>query len=240
MQLRKAWGEIIIALAEFDYLTTLQIARLLYALSSLTHVQELMKSLGDASLVIILGGKALGLPRIYTLSGTGRQYAVGLGAMPRKRFRPSKEQAKARNPYFLKHTMAVTDVLLPPGCLPKLCRVLSSPACIQSGHSGGRSMWRCRRDAALSLMPVASFCSLRPGTQSRKHGSSSFISRYTAICHHRNCTSSTRSGGTRPPRQPASMKHSSQHRHGGCCVCPNADDGSNAQRWTEEALQDMH
>jgi hypothetical protein len=112
MQQRKAGEKIISALAEFDYLTALQITRLLYAPTSLTHVQEQMKSLADASLVIMLGGKALGLPRIYTLSGTGRQYAAGLGALPRQRFRPSEEKNKARNPYVLKHTIAITDVLI--------------------------------------------------------------------------------------------------------------------------------
>jgi hypothetical protein len=35
-----------------------------------------------------------------------------LGAAKGKRFRPSEEADKGRNPYFLKHTMAVTDVLI--------------------------------------------------------------------------------------------------------------------------------
>jgi len=35
-----------------------------------------------------------------------------MGTSPQKRFRPSEEQDKSHNPYFLKHTMAVTDVLI--------------------------------------------------------------------------------------------------------------------------------
>ena len=35
-----------------------------------------------------------------------------LGATKGKRFRPSEEADKGRNPYFLKHTIAVTDVLI--------------------------------------------------------------------------------------------------------------------------------
>jgi hypothetical protein len=112
MQLRKAWEKIISALAQFDYLTAAQVTRLLYAPTSLTHVQEQMKLLVDNDLVISLGGKALDLPLIYTLSGTGRHYAQSLGAPVRKRYRLSEEQEKSRNPHFLKHTVAVTDVLI--------------------------------------------------------------------------------------------------------------------------------
>jgi protein involved in plasmid replication-relaxation len=108
----KAWDKIIGALSEFDYLTADQLTRLLYAPSSLKYVQELLKALRDASLVTAVGGKAVNLPRLYTLSGMGRQYASVLGAPKTRRFRPSEEAEKGQNPYFLKHTMAVTDVLI--------------------------------------------------------------------------------------------------------------------------------
>jgi hypothetical protein len=49
---------------------------------------------------------------LYTLSGVGRTYATALGTLPRKRFRKGEEQEKGHNPYFLKHTMAVADVLI--------------------------------------------------------------------------------------------------------------------------------
>src|SRR5918997_4777845 len=111
-KIRRAWEKIIIALSEFDYLTTTQLTRLLYSPASFKHVQEQMKLLMDASLVTVIGGKAANLPRIYTLSSTGRQYAAVLGAPKTHRFRPSEEQEKGHNPYFLKHTMAVTDILI--------------------------------------------------------------------------------------------------------------------------------
>jgi hypothetical protein len=110
--MRKAWGKIIVALAEFDYLTADQLTRLLYAASSLKHVQEQLKLLVDAAYVLTLGGGTVSLPLIYTLSSNGRHYASMLGAAKGKRFRPSEEKDKGHNPYFLKHTMAVTDVLI--------------------------------------------------------------------------------------------------------------------------------
>jgi hypothetical protein len=110
--MRKAWERIISALAEFDYLTPAQIARLLYVPSSRNHVYEKMRPLVDRRLVLTAGGRNVNLPLLYTLSGTGRQYASLLGAPPKTRFRPSEEADKGRNPYFLKHTIAVTDVLI--------------------------------------------------------------------------------------------------------------------------------
>src|SRR5918992_3686903 len=110
--MRKAWERIISALAAFDYLTPAQIARLLYAPSSINHVYERMRPLVDRGLVQTAGGRDVNLPLLYTLSGTGRRYASMLGAAQGKRFRPSEEADKGRNPYFLKHLIAVTDVLI--------------------------------------------------------------------------------------------------------------------------------
>jgi hypothetical protein len=98
--MRSAWEKIIVALAEFDYLTAGQITRLLYAPSSITHVHEQMKSLVAKGYVLTLGGRAVNLPLIYTLSSAGRHYASLLGAARGKRFRPSEEQDKGHNPYF--------------------------------------------------------------------------------------------------------------------------------------------
>ena len=74
-------------------------------------MQEQLKLLAEAGLALTVGGRAVNLPRIYTLSRTGRQAAALLGVPPSKRFRPSEEADKGHNPYFLKHTMAVIDVL---------------------------------------------------------------------------------------------------------------------------------
>src|SRR5918999_715217 len=110
--MRKAWERIISALAEFDYLTPAQIARLLYAPSSRNHVYERLRPPVDRGLVQTLGGRDVNLPLLYTLSGTGRRCASTLGAAQGKRFRPSEEADKRRNPYFLKHSIAVIDVLI--------------------------------------------------------------------------------------------------------------------------------
>jgi hypothetical protein len=112
VQLPKGGQNILRSLAVFDYLTAEQVTRLCYAAGSFTFVKALLKSLVDAQLVWSLGGRDVNLPLIYTLSSTGRQFAAVLGAATGKRVRPSEEQDKSHNPYFLKHTIAVTDVLI--------------------------------------------------------------------------------------------------------------------------------
>jgi hypothetical protein len=112
VKIRKAWEKILIALALFDYLTASQLARLLYSPASISRVRKEIKSLAAASLVLSLGGRAVNLPPVYTLSSKGRQCAASLGVSAHRRFRPSEEKDKGHNPYFLKHTMAVTDVLI--------------------------------------------------------------------------------------------------------------------------------
>jgi Replication-relaxation len=104
--------KILVALAEFDYLTAAQVTRLLYAPSSLTHVREQLKSLVDNSLVLALSSRLATHPRVYTLTGKGRTYAALLGIESTKRVRPSEEHEKARNLFFIQHTLAVIDVLL--------------------------------------------------------------------------------------------------------------------------------
>src|SRR5918996_2576383 len=108
----KGAEKILAALAEFEYLTAEQITKLLYAPSSLSHVRKQLRLLVAGGFVFPLGGKAVHLHLLYTLSGVGRTYTAALGTSPRKRFRKGEEQEKGHNPYFLKHTMAVTDVLI--------------------------------------------------------------------------------------------------------------------------------
>src|SRR5918996_2633852 len=108
----KGAEKILAALAEFEYLTAEQITKLLYAPSSLSHVRKHLRLLVAGGFVFPLGGKAVHLHLLYTLSGVGRTYAAALGTSPRKRFRKGEEQEKGHNPYFLKHTIAVIDVLI--------------------------------------------------------------------------------------------------------------------------------
>jgi hypothetical protein len=108
----KGAEKILAALAEFEYLTAEQITKLLYAPSSLSHVRKQLRVLVAGGFVFPLGGKAVHLHTLYTLSGVGRTYAAALGTSPRKRFRKGEEQEKGHNPYFLNHTIAVIDVLI--------------------------------------------------------------------------------------------------------------------------------
>jgi hypothetical protein len=107
-----AFEKIMLALAEYEYLTALQVTRLLYAQSSLAYVRKKLKTMVDTSFILPLGGRAVNLPLIYTLSSKGRQYAEVLGKPPSRRFRPSEEWEKAENLFFMKHTLAVSDVLI--------------------------------------------------------------------------------------------------------------------------------
>jgi hypothetical protein len=108
----KGAEKILIVLAVFGYLTAEQITRLLFAPSSISYVRKLLKSLVTGGFVFVIGGKAVHLHALYTLSGVGRTYAAALGTSPRKRVRKGEEQERGHNPYFLKHTIAVIDFLI--------------------------------------------------------------------------------------------------------------------------------
>jgi hypothetical protein len=101
------------ALALLDYATRDQLARLLAMESSRTYIRETLSNLTAAGLVLCLAGSTVTMPHVYTPTRRGREYATRLlGTPTTKRFRPSEERDKARNEFFLKHTLAVTDVLI--------------------------------------------------------------------------------------------------------------------------------
>jgi hypothetical protein len=104
--------KILLALADFEYLTADQLTRLLYAKGSLTYVKAKLKTLVKADFILPLGGRSLNLPRIYTLKVKGRQFTAMLGKHTDMRFRPGEEQQKAYNFFFMRHTLAVIDVLI--------------------------------------------------------------------------------------------------------------------------------
>jgi hypothetical protein len=108
----KGADKILISLAEFQYLTARQLTRLLYAPSSLVYVQKQVKSLTDAGLIVTLPGRFVNMPHVYTLTGKGYAYIAALGTPQARRVRPTEERKKARNVFFIQHTMAVTDVLI--------------------------------------------------------------------------------------------------------------------------------
>jgi hypothetical protein len=100
------------ALGEYTYLTARQLTDLLYKKGSLTYVKDNLKSLTDAGDVLAFGGRGTTLPVVYTLSGNGRRNVARLGKLRATRFRLGETQAKADNGYFLRHTLAVNDVLI--------------------------------------------------------------------------------------------------------------------------------
>jgi hypothetical protein len=105
-------AKMLLALALFGYLTAEQVTRLLYADSSLAFVRKKLQSLVAQELVFTLGGRAVNVPLVYTLSGKGRHYVSQLGTPTTTRFRPAEEREKSANVFFLQHTIAVTDVLI--------------------------------------------------------------------------------------------------------------------------------
>jgi hypothetical protein len=109
---QSAEEKLICALAEYGYLTAEQATRLLYSITSFTHVREKFKSLDDEKLVTVLGGRAYNLPRIFTLSTTGRKYAELIGKPPGKRYRLQEERQKQHNFFLIHHTLAAIDVLI--------------------------------------------------------------------------------------------------------------------------------
>jgi hypothetical protein len=112
--------KIILALAEFDYLTIRQILRLFgYSRSSLTYGQEHIKPLVTQKYVYPLVGRSANQPWVYTLTGKGREYAALLGKPTAKRFRPAEETGKAANLYFIRHTLLVSDILIAARLLTK-------------------------------------------------------------------------------------------------------------------------
>jgi hypothetical protein len=105
------------SLGTFGYLTSRQLAKLLYGATSpdwethLRYVQRTLHAQVAEELVIALPGRVVTMPNIYTLSRKGYSAAGALG-MPKRRVRPSEEAAKAHNLFFREHPMAVTDVLI--------------------------------------------------------------------------------------------------------------------------------
>ncbi|MEO8716196.1 MAG: replication-relaxation family protein [Acetobacteraceae bacterium] len=103
-----------IALSRYFYLTAKQVTRLVYAETSLTRVQMLLKELTDDGYC-----QRLFLPRptphgrvpaVYTLGRLGRTYLAATGVDVPVRLRPSAE--REHRYLFLDHTLAVNDWLI--------------------------------------------------------------------------------------------------------------------------------
>ncbi len=110
---KSASEKILSALLEYDYLTAQQLTTLLYSSGSLTYVRAKLRSLVAAKLVFALAGKSAGLPHVFTPTGKARAYTSNFTGGPAPvRFRPAEEREKADNLFFIKHTLAIRDVLI--------------------------------------------------------------------------------------------------------------------------------
>jgi hypothetical protein len=108
----KGRERILVALALCDYLTASQITRLLYAPASYSFVQKELKTLIAHEYVVALPGRHAAVPTLYTLTGTGERAVAAVGMGEPKRVRPAEERNKAENLFFVKHTAAVSDVII--------------------------------------------------------------------------------------------------------------------------------
>lgn len=105
---------LLVAIGRYFYLTARQCTRLLYAETSLTRVQALLKELADDSYC-----QRLFLPRptphgrvpaVYTLERLGRASLAAMGVDVPTRLRPS--EAREHKYLFLDHTLCVNDCLI--------------------------------------------------------------------------------------------------------------------------------
>jgi len=105
---------LLVAIGRYFYLTARQCTRLLYAETSLTRVQALLKELADDGYC-----QRLFLPRptphgrvpaVYTLGRLGRTYLAAIGVDVPTRLRPS--EAREHKYLFLDHTLCVNDCLI--------------------------------------------------------------------------------------------------------------------------------
>ena len=102
----------LIGLALFDYLTARQVTRLLYSSGSYTYVTTQLKALVESGLAFTIGGRGTSLPLIYTVTGKGRSLTSSLSGQQPRRFRPAETRQKQTNTYFMRHVLAVNDVLI--------------------------------------------------------------------------------------------------------------------------------
>jgi hypothetical protein len=108
--------KLLCALTRYDYLTAEQATRLLFSEGSVKYVMARLAQLARNEYVLPLfvpGLTPRGRPKtVYTLAHNGRRYVLEEGIALAKRIRPDEEYQKARNPFFMRHTLAVIDVLI--------------------------------------------------------------------------------------------------------------------------------
>ena len=109
------------ALFKYHFLTVEQVTRLFYSHGSLTTVRSLLSELARAKYALYLylprPTPTGSLPKIYTLARRGINYLKAQGFDVPMRFHPSEHEEKSF--LFLRHTLAVNDVLIAATTLEK-------------------------------------------------------------------------------------------------------------------------
>ena len=109
------------ALYRYHFLTVEQVTRLFYSRGSLTTVRSILSELAKAQYALYLylprSTPTGSLPKIYTLARRGINYLKAQGYDVPTRFHPSEQEEKSY--LFLRHTLAVNDVLIAATTLEK-------------------------------------------------------------------------------------------------------------------------
>jgi len=112
---------ILAALYAYHFLTVEQVTRLFYSRGSLTTARSLLHTLAMEKYILFLylprPPPTGSLPKIYTLARRGINYLKAQGLDVPTRFHPSEQEEKSY--LFLRHTLAVNDVLLAATILEK-------------------------------------------------------------------------------------------------------------------------
>jgi hypothetical protein len=229
VKIRKAWEKIIVALTLFDYLTAYQLARLLYSPASISRVRKELKSLAAASLVLSLGGRAVNLPLVYTLSSKGRQSAASLGVSASRRLRPSEEKDKGYNPYFLKHTIAVTDVLIAAQLLSRTVPHIELTRMLTERELKRKIYVELPEKVCIEPDASCEFLLTETWHNPPQTWKDFFTSRSTAICRLRSGGSSKRLQGMLPMPSPGNIRRYSTHQHSPLPLLPQR------RRWQQRS-----
>ena len=109
------------ALYRYHFLTIEQVTRLFYSRGSMTTVRSILSELAKSQYALYLylprSTPTGSLPKIYTLARRGINYLKALGYDVPTRFHPSEQEEKSF--LFLRHTLAVNDVLIAATTLEK-------------------------------------------------------------------------------------------------------------------------
>jgi hypothetical protein len=110
---RKGAEKLLFDLVELEYLTLAQVMKIGgYKESSRAFVYSTLQELVKRGLAMPLPRQLVTQPIVYTPTTTGYRSAAALGMPGAKRIRPVDERDKAKNTFFVQHTLAISEVLI--------------------------------------------------------------------------------------------------------------------------------